>query len=141
MRYHIVFRNAVVGPMTEDQILSYNVDENTSVSKDNGPWQPLYTYPELMSKLAQKRSMSNYNSDVLSKRVICGIVAIVLGGLGVQYFIIGKIGGGLVTLLLTCGTCGLWSFVTLVQGILMLAMSDDEFYRKYVASQSFMPLF
>ena len=81
--------------MTENQILSYEIDENTQVSKDNGPWQPLYAYPELMSKLAQKRSMLNpQNSDVVSKKTLCGIMAIIFGGFGVQYYIIGKIGGG-----------------------------------------------
>ena len=142
MHYQIVFHNTVLGPMTENQILSYEIDENTQVSKDNGPWQPLYAFPELMSKLAQKRSMLNpQNSDVVSKKTLCGIMAIIFGGFGVQYYIIGKIGGGLVTLLLTMVTCGLWSILTLVQGILMLTMSDEEFYRKYVASHSFMPLF
>ena len=143
MRYQIVFHDTVLGPMTENQILSYDIDENTRVSKDNGPWQPLYAYPELMSKLAQKRSMLNppNSSEAVSKKTLCGIMAILFGGFGVQYYIIGKIGGGLVTLLLTMVTCGLWSLLTLVQGILMLTMSDEEFYRKYVASQSFMPLF
>ena len=128
--------------MTETQIFSYDVDENTQVSKDNGPYQPLFAYPELMTKLAQKRSMlSPRSSEGVSKRTLCGIMAIIFGGFGVQYYIIGKIGAGLVTLLLTMVTCGLWSILTLVQGILMLTMSDEEFYRKYVASKSFMPLF
>lgn len=142
MRYKIVFHNSVIGPMTESQILSYDIDENTQISKDNGPWQPLYAYPELMSKLAQKRSMVNLpNKDVMSKKTLCGIMAIIFGGFGVQYFIIGKIGGGLVTLLLTMATCGFWNIFTIVQGFLILTMSDEEFYQKYVASQSFMPLF
>lgn len=142
MRYKIVFHDTVLGPMTENQILSYDIDENTQVSQDNGPWQPLYAFPELMAKLSQKRSMLNpMNSDAVSKKTLCGIMAIIFGGFGVQYYIIGKIGGGLMTLLLTIATCGVWSILTLVQGILMLTMSDEEFYRKYVASQSFMPLF
>ena len=142
MHYKIVFRNTVLGPMTENQIMSYDIDENTQVSKDDGPWQPLYAFPELMSKLVHKRSMlSTQNSDIGSKKTLCGIMAIIIGGLGVQYYIMGKIGGGLVTILLTIVTCGLWSILALVQGILMLTMSDEEFYRKYIASQSFMPLF
>lgn len=126
--------------MTEDQILSYGINENTQVSKDNNSWQPLYTFPELMSKLTQKRSMSR-SRDADSKKTICGIMAIIFGGLGVQYYIMGKVGGGVVTLLLTMVTCGMWSILTLIQGILILSMSDEEFYRKYVASKSFMPLF
>lgn len=142
MHYKLFFHNIVLGPMTENQILSYEIDEKTRISKDNGPWQPLYVYPELMAKLAQKRSMlHSHNADISSKKTLCGIMAIILGDFGVQYNIIGKIGGGLITLLLTMVTCGFWSILTLVQGILMLTMSDEEFYRKYSATQSFMPLF
>ena len=143
MNYKIVYNNTVIGHLTDQQIMAYDVNENTQVSKDNGPWQPLYAFPELMTRLAQKRSVLNSSSSsgTLSKKTLCGIMAIIFGGFGVQYFIIGKIGGGLVTILLTAVTCGLWSILTLVQGILMLTMSDEEFYRKYVASPSFMPLF
>lgn len=38
-------------------------------------------------------------------------------------------------------TCGLWGIVELIQGIMMLTMSQEEFDRKYVNSTSFMPLF
>lgn len=47
MCYKIVFHNTGLRPMTENQILSYDIDEDARVSKDNGTWQPLYTYPEL----------------------------------------------------------------------------------------------
>lgn len=142
MNYHIVFHNRVIGPVTEDQIMYYDIDENTQVSIDNSLWQPLYTYPELMAKLNQKRRMySTENTDTISKKRLCGIMAIIFGGLGVQYYIIGKIGGGIVTFLLTLVTCGLWSFLTLIQGILILTMSEEKFYQKYMSSRSFMPLF
>lgn len=142
MHYHIQYFGNVVGPMTENQIFAYDVDENTPVSRDNGPWQPLYSYPDLMGRLTQKRSIfASRDSDVLSKKTLCGIMAILFGSLGVQYFILGKIGGGLVTILLSFVTCGLWSILMLVQGIMMLTMSDEEFYRKFVASPSFMPIF
>ena len=142
MSFHIFYHNNTIGPMSESQIFASDVDENTGVSKDGAPWRPLYTYPELMARLAQKRSiLAPRNSDVASKKTLCGIMAILFGTLGVQYFILGKIGGGLVTILLSIVTCGLWEILMIVQGVLMLTMSDEEFYRKYVASPSFMPLF
>ena len=138
MSYHIVYNNVVLEPMTESQLMAYNINENTQVSKDNSPWQPLFAFPELMSLLSQKRG-SYPNAD--SKKTLCGIMAIFFGGFGIQYFILGKVAGGLITILLTLVTCGLWDLLTLVQGILMLTMSEDEFYRKYVASKSILPLF
>ncbi|MCC8038121.1 MAG: TM2 domain-containing protein [Bacteroidales bacterium] len=72
---------------------------------------------------------------------MAGVLAILLGGLGVQYFYLGKIGGGFITILLSLCTCGCWSILTLVQGILMLTMPNQEFERKYVYSNSVFPLF
>lgn len=74
-------------------------------------------------------------------RGVAGLLAIFLGSLGVHYFYLGKTGGGLVTILLNLITCGLWSLLNFIQGILMLCMSNEEFERKYVQSTSFMPLF
>ncbi|MCM1178019.1 MAG: TM2 domain-containing protein [Bacteroidales bacterium] len=74
-------------------------------------------------------------------RVTAGILALVLGGLGVHYFYIGKITAGILTILLTFITCGMWALVTLVQAILMLTMTDSEFAVKYVRTEKSFPLF
>lgn len=74
-------------------------------------------------------------------RGIAALFAILLGGLGVQYFYIGKISGGFITILLTIVTCGLWEVVMLVQGILMFCMTNETFRQKYVLSPSTLPLF
>lgn len=76
-----------------------------------------------------------------SKKTVCGILAIVIGGLGLQYFLIGKTTAGILTILLSLVTCGIWSIITLVQGIMILCMSESEWRRKYVDSTSTFPLF
>lgn len=74
-------------------------------------------------------------------RGVAGLLAILIGTLGVHYFYLGKVGGGLLTILLCLVTCGLWSVVTLIQGILMLCMTNEEFEHKYVTNPSAFPLF
>ncbi len=74
-------------------------------------------------------------------RGVAALLAILLGGLGVHYFYLGKAGGGIVTILLNIITCGFWSIINLIQGILMFCMTNAEFERKYVQNPSFMPLF
>ncbi len=138
MQYYINLNGRNIGPMTREQMMAYPVDANTQVSKEGGAWAPLYTYPELMQAL---QSTGAAPAAQESKRVVCGILAIILGGLGIQYFIIGKTSAGLITILLTLITCGLWEIVTLVQGIMMLCMSDAEFKRKYVDNPATFPLF
>lgn len=135
MQYYLYINNTSVGPMSESQILSYKVDQNTPVSTDGVNWQPLYSYPELMQLL------NSGVSPASSRKVVAGILAILLGSLGVQYFYIGKVAGGFITILLSLVTCGCWSVVTLIQGILMLTMSDTDFERKYINSTGMFPLF
>lgn len=140
MHYYVLVKGSSVGPMTEEQLWAYNVNSDSSISTDGINWKPLYTYPELMEGM--RRSCPNEGTaDGPSKKTLCGIFAIILGGLGIQYFILGKVGAGIVNILITLVTCGLWSIVTLIQGILMLTMSNEDFKRKYVDSTSFMPLF
>ncbi len=74
-------------------------------------------------------------------RGVAGLLAILLGGFGAHYFYCGKIGGGVICMLLTLITCGIWSILTLVQGVVMMTMSVNEFERKFVYSNATFPLF
>lgn len=74
-------------------------------------------------------------------RGVAGLFAILLGCLGIHYFYLGKVGGGIFCILLCCITCGVWSIVCLVQGILMMSMKSEEFEQKYVNNSSTFPLF
>ena len=69
------------------------------------------------------------------------MLAILIGGLGVQYFYIGKTTAGLLTILLSVVTCGFWSLLTLIQGIILLCSDNYYFDRKFVYSNSVLPLF
>lgn len=74
-------------------------------------------------------------------RGVAGLLAILLGYLGVHYFYVGKVGGGLICILLSIITCGIWWIITLIQGIMLLTMTQEEFERKWVNSMSTFPLF
>lgn len=139
--YYITLNNQTIGPMSLEQVMAYPVSNDTPVSKDGGPWMPLYTFPELMEAMQRSGKAAASIAEVSSKKTLCGIMAIILGSLGVQYFIMGKTAGGFITILLTLVTCGLWEIVSLIQGILMLCMSDADFKRKYLDSTSTLPLF
>ncbi|MDE7179702.1 MAG: GYF domain-containing protein [Muribaculaceae bacterium] len=136
MTYYISINGRVVGPMSAQQMMAYNVNENTQVSTDGYNWQPLFAFPELMTTFRSSKAGS-----LDSTRILFGIFAIFLGTLGVQYFIIGKVKAGIFTILISLVTCGVWEIITLIQGILVLFMSDDEFNRKYVETPNTFPLF
>lgn len=87
------------------------------------------------------------NGDIFSpgpsgkSRGVAGLLAIFLGGLGIQYFYLGKNTAGVITIIVTLVLCGIPSIIWLIQGILMLCMSQQDFERKYVYSTSTYPLF
>ena len=66
-------------------------------------------------------------------RVTCGIVAILLGGLGIHKFMLGNITGGIIMIVLSC--CGVGSIIGLIEGIIYLTKTDEEFYQTYVVEK------
>jgi len=70
-----------------------------------------------------------------SKRVIAGILAIVLGPFGVHKFILGYTTQGVIMLAVTIVTCGIGATVTsiigLIEGVIYLTKSDEEFIQMY----------
>ena len=70
-----------------------------------------------------------------SKRVIAGILAIILGPLGIHKFILGYTTQGVILLASTIVTCGIGATITsvigLVEGIIYLTKSDEEFVYMY----------
>ena len=141
MQYYITINGRTVGPMSAQQLMYYDIDSNTPVSRDGSDWAPMFTYPELMELYNRHRGRVSGGTDGVSQRLLCGLLAIFLGSLGIQYFVVGKTTAGILTILLSLVTCGGWSIITLIQGILMLCMSDAEFNRKYVQTTSTFPIF
>ena len=74
-------------------------------------------------------------------RGVAALLAIFLGSIGIQYFYLDKVMAGLITILLSIVTCGLWSTLMFIQGIYMLCITNDQFRQKYVTSTSTLPLF
>ncbi len=70
--------------------------------------------------------------DVNQKKVLAGVLGILLGGLGVHRFILGDTMGGILRIVITLVTCGLGSIIGLIEGIMYLVKTDEEFYRIYI---------
>lgn len=140
--YYIQYQGTSVGPMTAAQLASYPVTPDTLVYAEGGEWRPLYTYPELMELVSRRNTSPTHASQAEdSQRIVCGILALLIGWIGLQYFLIGKTAGGLINIALSLVTCGLWGVINFVQGILILCMSDAEWRRKFVDSPSVFPIF
>lgn len=123
--------NAQYCPQCGSELVYIQTSQQTPPPYDGYQGQPYYSNNDAFSPAGPEGK----------SRGVAGLLAILVGTLGVQYFYLGKVGGGLLTILLSFVTCGLWGIVVFIQGILMLCMTNEEFEHKYVQNPSSFPLF
>ena len=69
-----------------------------------------------------------------SKRILAGVLAIVLGWLGLHKFILGYTVPGVIQLVL--GFCfGIGGIIGIIEGIIYLTKTDEEFIQTYQVGQ------
>ena len=77
--------------------------------------------------------------DFAGKKIAAGICGILLGGFGVHKFILGLTTPGIIMLVVTLVTCGMGAAITgiigLVEGIIYLTKSDEDFYQQYAVEK------
>ncbi len=70
---------------------------------------------------------------------MAGIFGILLGALGIHKFILGYTSQGIIMLLVSVLSLGILSaipsIIGLIEGILYLTKSDEEFYQTYIAEK------
>lgn len=78
-------------------------------------------------------------------RGIAGLLALLMGALGLHYFYIGKTNAGIVFLLISLLSCGFLGVITwvisVIQAVLFFTCTQQEFEQKWVYSPSNFPLF
>jgi TM2 domain-containing membrane protein YozV len=68
---------------------------------------------------------------VQSQRVLCGVLGILIGGIGIHRFVLGDVVGGILRIVITAVTCGFGSIIGLIEGIIYLTKTDEEFIEIY----------
>jgi TM2 domain-containing membrane protein YozV len=72
-----------------------------------------------------------------SKKMIYGILAILLGWLGIHKFYVGDTKNGVIYLIL--GVClGIGGILGLITGIMALTKSDEDFEQDYIIDKKFL---
>lgn len=66
-----------------------------------------------------------------NKKIVAGVLAILLGYLGIHKFILGYTQEGIIQLIISIVTCGLGGVIGLIEGIIYLTKTDEEFYQTY----------
>lgn len=169
-QWYLMYNGQQVGPMSKEQLKAYGLTPDSMVWKEGMPqWAQAFTIPELMQLInapqqpyhgpgvqspgGQVPPPSGMNAVSEKDHVVAGILAILLGAFGAQYFYIGKTQAGLICLgitlvswVLTLIIIGVflafvWGIMMLVQGIMILCMTQQQFNQKYVNTSSQFPLF
>jgi len=139
------------GPVSAEQLRRWiaenRLNAQTLIQPEGAPdWKALNNFPEFAGDLKPApppfaapppgATPPGAIAAKASNKIAAGIFGILLGSLGIHKFILGYTGAGLILLLVTILTCGLaWPvthLIGLIEGIIYLAKSDEEFVRAYV---------
>ena len=128
----------VSAELLRDWIQQGRVSLHTQARQEGSTdWKPLSGFPEFSTVSTAPPLMSAPIKDErASKKIAAGICGILLGYFGVHKFILGYTGAGLIMLLVSVLTCfaaaPVMYIIGLIEGILYLTKSDEEFVRTYV---------
>jgi TM2 domain-containing membrane protein YozV len=131
------------GPIGADQIRQWIAEKRANAhtlaqSEGSADWRPLISFAEFapIFQVAPPPTSVSGSNPRASNKIVAGVFGILLGGLGIHKFILGYTGAGLIMLLISILSCGTLAVVVhvigLIEGIIYLTKSDDEFVRTYV---------
>lgn len=181
--WYIIYKGQRVGPMSKENLMAYKPTPDTKVwCEGMSDWQPIFAIPELMEFINTKSAPApapvnpvqptpgpaahtpsvgptppmppaGSSSSSGKDKTIAGVLALLLGGWGIQYFYIGKNTAGIISIAITLVSLVLWflfigmlislawGVILIIQGIKMLMMSQEEFEEKFVNTDKSFPLF
>jgi len=101
------------------------------------PLTPVSGYQPMQS--VNQQSLTDWKAMGADKKIAAGICGILLGSLGIHKFILGYSTEGIIMLLITVLTCGIGGMATsiigIVEGIIYLTKTDEDFVRTYIQSK------
>lgn len=69
------------------------------------------------------------------KKILAGVLGILLGSFGVHRFVLRDKTGGLIRIGITVVTCGMGGIIGLIEGIIYLTKSDEDFVQTYIVEK------
>lgn len=79
---------------------------------------------------------TNYQkSSGSDKKLIAGLLGILLGTFAIHKFYLGYTKTGIIQLIIGIVTCGIGGIIGFIEGIIYLTKSDEEFEEIYVRNQ------
>lgn len=91
--------------------------------------------PILAPSPTYRPALIDWRAQGADKKVPTAICAMFLGAFGVHKFILGYTAEGLIQLAIGIFTCGIGSVIGLIEGIIYLTKSDEDFVRTYIQNK------
>lgn len=114
-----------------DEIAQYCTTCQAALAPVNQGYQPMQS--------VHPGAMTDWKAMGGDKKIVVGILAILVGSLGVHKFVLGYTTEGVIMLLVSVLSCGIlavvMSVIGIVEGIMYLTKSDEEFVRTYIQSK------
>ena len=110
-----------------DEAAQYCTTCQAPLSAVNSGYQPMES--------VNPGAITDWKAMGADKKIVAGICAILVGWLGVHKFILGYTTEGIIQLCIGIVTCGASSILSIIEGIIYLTKSDDEFYETYVVEK------
>lgn len=79
--------------------------------------------------------MTDWKAQGADKKVLAGVLGILLGYLGVHKFILGYTTEGIIQIAISVVTCGFGGIIGIIEGIIYLTKSDEEFVKTYIQNK------
>ena len=104
------------------------------------PLSPVSGYQPMQSvNQSAPGALTDWKAMGADKKILAGILGIVVGAFGVHKFVLGYTTEGLIMLLATVVSCGILGMATsiigIVEGIIYLTKSDEEFVTTYLQNK------
>jgi TM2 domain-containing membrane protein YozV len=100
------------------------------------PLSPVSGYQPMQSvNQGPSGAITDWQALGADKKIVAGICGILVGGFGVHKFILGYTTEGIIQLVITLLTCGAGGIIGIIEGIIYLTKSDEEFVRTYIQNK------
>ena len=100
------------------------------------PYQPSYQPIQPPVPMYGQSLEQDWQKQGADKKIIAGILGIVIGGLGIHKFVLGYQKEGMIMLLVSVLSCftlaGVMHVIGIVEGIMYLTKTDEDFVRTYI---------
>jgi TM2 domain-containing membrane protein YozV len=110
-----------------DEMAQYCTNCQAPLSSASSGYQPMQS--------VHPGAMTDWKALGADKKITAGILGILVGGLGIHKFVLGYTNEGIIQIVISVFTCGAGGIIGLIEGIIYLTKSDEEFVRTYIQNK------